>query len=43
MTQKQVDLYAKGFKMGWEACRSHMCKIYNLNEKDVIENENKEW
>lgn len=37
------EISAEAYKKGWEACRRFMCKLYNINESDAIENEERDW
>ena len=34
--------FSEGWKLGWDKCRELMCKRYNLDEKEVIEWENRD-
>ena len=29
------DIYAKGFKDGWDKCRNYISKTYGLNEENL--------
>jgi len=37
------EISSKAFKDGWDKCRAWMCKLYKLNESDVIENEQRDY